>query len=191
VGIVPAASAWNSLEVAKLLVGVATPLAVVLLGLYVRSAASRIEDAQWANRKVVERKLEVFDAMAPKLNDLYCFFFLVGDFRAITPEDAVRLKRELDREFHLSRFLFGRPFTSAYDSFMAACFVTDEHVASKARPRAGRAAQKAERAPVWDPRWDEVLADPEDVTPLPTVGAAYERLMALFADELGVTGRPA
>jgi hypothetical protein len=46
-----AASSWNSLEVAKLAVGVLTPLLLVGLAVLINRTAQRVEDAQWANRR--------------------------------------------------------------------------------------------------------------------------------------------
>src|SRR5438874_772192 len=60
------ASEWNALEVAKLVVAILTPTAVALLGLYVRSAGRRIEDAQWSSRRVLDWRLDLYKAMAPR-----------------------------------------------------------------------------------------------------------------------------
>lgn len=77
------ATGWSSLEIVKLAVAACTPF----------------ERAQWTNQKLIERRIAVFDEMAPLLNDLFCFFRFVGDFRAITPPEAVSRKRSLDRGF--------------------------------------------------------------------------------------------
>ena len=85
-----AGTAWNSLEVVKLVVAAATPVLVLLLGVVVSRAARRLEEAQWANRTLIERRLELYDEMAERLNDLYCFFGLFGNFREVEPPVAVR-----------------------------------------------------------------------------------------------------
>jgi hypothetical protein len=179
---------WNSLEAAKLVVAVATPVVVLLLGLYVRRAGRRIEDAQWSNRKLIERRLELYDKMAPLLNDLFCFFTMVGDFRSVTPPIAIDRKRELDKVFHINRHLFDPEFARSYDEFMKTCFITYEDVGSIARLRARPGAQRAERGEEnWESEWEAMLLRGGEVAPSePELKASYERLMNVFAREVGV-----
>ena len=69
---------WTSLEVAKLAVGVLTPLAVVGLGFFLARLTRRVEAVQWANQTVMTRRVELFTQVAPKLNQLLCFAIFVG-----------------------------------------------------------------------------------------------------------------
>ena len=72
-------SPWNSLEVVKIVIGFLTPLILVGLGFVINRAARRVEDAQWANRKLIEQRLEVlgrqlaltFEVGDELLNDLH------------------------------------------------------------------------------------------------------------------------
>src|SRR5690349_11712266 len=57
------ATAWSSLEVAKLAAAVATPVAVVLLGIFVNNRIKRLEDAQWTRRTLIERRMKIYDGM--------------------------------------------------------------------------------------------------------------------------------
>lgn len=78
-------SVWNSLEVVKLLVGIITPMVVILLGILVTRLAKRMEALQWARRTIIEKRIQVYDEVAPQLNDLLCFFTLVGGWKDLTP----------------------------------------------------------------------------------------------------------
>jgi hypothetical protein len=183
-------AAWDSLEIAKFVVSIGTPLAVLVLGVYIKRAGQRLEDAQWVNRKLVERRLDLYDEMAPLLNDLFCFFLLVGDFRSITPPVAIERKRSLDRLFHVNKFLFEPEFHQTYEKFMSTCFITNESVASVARPRADVDRQRAERAGHWDPSWEPMLLrsgqkPPERVA----IIDSYNKLMGAFASEVGSVPR--
>lgn len=109
---ISASSPWNSLEIAKLAVGFLTPILLFTLGLVVTRAARRIKNAQWASRKLIERRIELHKEMAPKLNDLYCFFATVGHFRDIIPPDALKAKRELDKLFFQNEQLFSSEFSN-------------------------------------------------------------------------------
>ena len=180
-----AGTAWNSLEVVKLVVAAATPVLVLLLGVVVSRAARRLEEAQWANRKLIERRLELYDEMAERLNDLYCFFGLFGNFREVEPPVAVRRKREFDKVFHVNEFLMGPEFAKRYKEFMEACFQTYTGVAEDAKLRSPVAYQCMERQR-WDPAWDRCFVGSEEVTPIATVEQRYRSLMACFAGLIGV-----
>jgi hypothetical protein len=177
---------WSSLEIAKLAVAAATPIVVILIGVVVSRAARRVEQAQWANRKLVERRLELYDDMARLLNDLYCFFMVVGHFREIAPPDAVRRKRELDRIFYVNEYLMGARFGELYREFVNACFDMYTGFAQDAKLRASVAAQRTERRE-WDGAWDGCfVADPTEVTAPDEVARRYRALMLCFADLIGV-----
>lgn len=185
------ASQWNSLEAVKLAVAVLTPLLLVGLGVVINRAARRVEEAQWAGRKLVERRLELYDTMAPLLNDLYCFFECVGTFREVEPPKAIEIKRELDKTFYVNRFLFAAPFSERYNEFMAACFKTFTGFGENAKLRAPVSQQKRERGTGWDNAWAALFV-PEDE--LPSSGperrsdftASYTAFMECFADQLGI-----
>jgi hypothetical protein len=51
--------------------------------------------------------------MAPKLNDLFCFFLCVGHFQEVTPPEALQRKRELDKTFFANAPLFDPAFADA------------------------------------------------------------------------------
>jgi hypothetical protein len=107
-------SPWNSLEIVKIILAFLTPLLLLGLGIVINRAARRVEDAQWANRKLVEQRLDVYRRLALGFNDLYCFVMVLG----VTPPKAIDLKRKLDKEFHINKFLFSNTFARAYHRFM-------------------------------------------------------------------------
>lgn len=185
------AAEWTSLEIVKLVVAAATPLLVFALGVIVTRAARRLEDAQWAGRKLIERRLELYDEMAPLLNDLLCFFTLRGHFRDIAPRGALETKRKADQLFFVSRHLMEEGFGTYYLAFIDACF---KHYAGTGRDALLRASveqQRLERgAAAWDDTWTELyVVDPAEVTQPPDLTAAYEALMRSFSDQLGVRPR--
>lgn len=181
-----AVTGWTSLEVAKLGVAALIPLTVVLLGWPVARAARRIEQAQWNSRKLIELRLEVFQEMARPLNDLFCFFRRVGDFQEITPPEALRRKRLLDKAFFVHRQLMSDAFADRYQEFMDACFVVYTGFARPALLRASLTQQRLER-PNWSDEWDELLV-PESQTPtgLAEIETRYDALMEQFRQDIGV-----
>lgn len=187
-----AAAEWNSLEAAKLGVSLLTPLVVLGLGLLVNRASRRLEQAQWANRQLIERRLNLYDMMAPLLNDLLCFFTLVGDYRSVQPPAAIAAKRTLDKTFHVNRFLFSPAFSAAYDSFMDVCFQTYTGVGEPAKLRSTIEFQRPERKDTWNEEWNDLFVFPaRHASSLSDIRAAYESLMNCFAEELGVNAEGA
>jgi hypothetical protein len=188
------ASAWNSLEVAKLVVSALTPIVLFGLGFIVNRAGQRVELARWSRQKVIERRLELFNEMGPDLNDLFCFFLRVGHFKDITPPDAIGRKRKLDRTFHSNRPLFSRDFGDRYQAFLDTCFVPFTGAGEPAKLRASADEQRLERgADRWEPRWEGMFVESE--TPVEEIARTYDALMNAFAYELDVApselqGRP-
>ena len=71
-----ASSVWNSLEIAKLAVAVLTPIVVAAGGYWINGRLKSLEAAQWSQQKIVERRIQAYDQLAPFLNKILCFFYL-------------------------------------------------------------------------------------------------------------------
>lgn len=179
----PVAGDWTSLETAKLVVATLTPLLIFVLGYMVTRAARRIEEAQWGSRKLIERRLELYQEMAPKLNDLFCFFCLVGHFQEVSPPEALARKRQIDRIFHAYAPLFSPELRDRYQDFLDVCFLTFTAARKPARLRASLTAQKRERKS-WEPAWDEMFAQGSESSPQ-QIADAYDDLMDSFASDVG------
>ena len=178
---------WTWLEIAKLSVAAAVPIVVVGLTLAVNRAGKRVEDAQWASRKLIERRIELFDQMAEPLNDLLCFFRLVGHFRAVTPPEAIQRKRTLDKLFYVNRVLMSEEFAARYQDFIATCFSPYQSVAHDARLRASAENQREERGDDWRAEWEDLFVkQADDVASITEVSRRYDELMEVFAAEVGV-----
>jgi hypothetical protein len=194
-------STWNSLEVAKLVVSVLTPLAVAILGVAVTRATKRAEtataaaarvaeDSQWANRRAVERLIELHKEMAPLLNDLMCFFRQIGHFREIDPPGAIARKRKLDRIFYANEHLFDPAFRSKYRDFIDKCFAHWESPGRDAKMKMSAARLRSERGDTapWDNDWDRLFEDVGDFRERRREQrAAYDDVMSAFAAELGLS----
>jgi len=98
---------WNWLEFAKLGVGILTPIAIVVAGIYVHRITKRFEHFQWRGQKLIEKRLAIYDEIAPLINDVLCYYTYVGAWRDFDPPQIVALKRTIDRKIDLSAPLFG------------------------------------------------------------------------------------
>ncbi len=122
-------------ELLQLGVGALTPISVALIGWMVSRLIKRLEQKQWATQQLTMRRLEIFDEIAPKLNKVLCFSILVGEWRSISPNEAIRLKREIDARIHGSRFLVGNGVFDAYRAFINSIFERDNNPDSITRFR--------------------------------------------------------
>jgi hypothetical protein len=172
------AATWNSLEVVKLIVGAMIPVAIFGAGLVLARETRRYEERRWVRQQQFEARLERWSKVGPLLNDLFCFFTLVGHFRS-----AVALKRELDRLVHADAHILGPSFMDRYYTFMSTCFQTYVGAGVDAQLRASVSRQRMERAnAAWDPAWDSLFVPEEEAVPLTHVTEAYAALAVTFQE---------
>jgi len=182
---------WNGLEITKLAVAALTPVAVALLGLWLNRHLKRLEHLQWANQKVIEKRLEVYSKLAPVLNDLYCYLDYIGDWKHKDPIAVLGLKRSADREFYVNAPLFSKSFHDAYHVFINLCFIPGplkEYDAS-AKIKTDVAIRKSmfvSRGQQWNADWDSYFSLPNEVAKRDILLREYWKMMDAFARELGV-----
>lgn len=179
-------------EWAKLLVSLATPLAVVAVGYFVNVRLRAIEERRWLNQKVIEKRLALFESMAPKLNDLLCYFAYVGHWKEVQPPRVIALKRELDREMYVHEALFPTRLRQDYQAFMEACFKMYGGSGTDARLKTGYGVRKQVAASAWKAEWEPSFlyaGENDDLKPEAKAEKwrTYQALMASFADALGIT----
>ncbi len=146
------------LELAKLIVSALTPLAVVVLGVRINHRLKELEQKQWRNRKLIEKRIDIYDEISPELNDLFCYFMWVGEWQNRTPVEIVSTKRRLDRKVHIYRFLLLPEFFEAYEKFMGVVFSTYNGAGEEARLRTNIAGHDGDRRAsphfTWLDEWD-------------------------------------
>lgn len=177
------ATVWNSLEVAKLAVALITPVVVLLLGIWVTRLAKRLEQAQWANQKVIEKRLAIYDDLSPSLNDVYCYFMRVGSWNERSPEEIVAVKRSMDRTANVYRYLFTPAFWDAYQGFIAVCYETYTGAGRPARLRTSPDGRSRE---CWGSSSEQQFSPVEERSRPEAVRLEYFAVMDEFATELGV-----
>lgn len=173
------AGVWTWLEVAKLVASLSVPVAVLVLGLM-------LERRKVANQELTKKRIAVFDAVAPRLNDIFCFHRAVGHWATLDPERVIAAKRDADRQIHVYRALFSADFFAAYQGFMAASFemFSAPEGGSPAKLRLDLAHVSPEMGARWQDSWRERVS--ETPTPIGELTAAYQRVMTAFAREIGV-----
>jgi hypothetical protein len=179
---------WTSLELTKLVLQGATPLAVAILGLYLTRLAKRFEDVQWRNQRLIEKRIEIYDDLASDLNDLLCYFTFVGCWKDLTPMDVVRLKRRIDKKIHLAAPLFSPSFFEYCMNFMNLCYAMFQGWGEDAKLRTTFDRRKQAAGSKWEPTWDACFSG--DVSKPSDVLIAYRAVMQSFSSEIGILDTP-
>jgi hypothetical protein len=175
---------WNWLEVAKLASGLLTPTVVAIVGIYIHRITKRFEHTQWQSQKLIEKRLAVYDDMAPELNDVLCYFTYVGSWRDTDPPAVVSLKRVIDKKLHLAAPLFSKEFFNACTHFQECSFETYTGWGRDAKLRTKFKRRQEVRPDDWKTEWDACFGN-ETIEP-DEIRAAYKRVMEAFARDIGV-----
>lgn len=185
---------WPPLEIAKLIVGVLTPLSVALLGWLFSRQLKRLDLSNWTNQKLIEKRLAIYDEIAPRLNKLLCFFTWVGYWKTVSPADAILAKRELDRTLNIYRHVFETEVYDAYQDYIHALFETYTGPGHDARLRAliqgPDGDRRADCSYGWDEAWTASFSEPGKVADKAEVRARYQALMAALTRSLGMSSAP-
>jgi hypothetical protein len=149
---------WPTLEIAKLVVGVLTPMSVALLGWLFSRQLKRLDLSNWTNQKLIEKRLAIYDDIAPKLNQLLCFFTWVGYWKTISPADAIHAKRDLDKTLNIYRHVFEVDVYDTYQAYIHILFETYTSAGHDAKLRALVRSPDGDRRTdsgyAWSEAWD-------------------------------------
>ncbi len=174
---------WNSLETAKLIVSIATPIIGGIIAYKLFKISQGVEKRQWSGRKVVEKRLEFYDKVGPKLNDLYCYYYRFGNWKELKPEDIIKNKRFLDREFHIYSHIFKNDILRKYKRFMENCFDTFTGTGNDAKLKMN--LEKRLSLPDWEEEWNELFVQ-EKMVDESEFKKAYNELFYVIKKELEI-----
>jgi hypothetical protein len=184
-------SPWNSLEIAKLIVSALTPVAVVLLGLWVARLTRRVEASQWVNQKLIEKRIKLLDDVLPKLNEVYCYFMWIGNWKELSPADIIQRKRELDKVFFANQPFFSAHALAAYQEFTHVLFKTYAAPGVDARLRTASESHDGNRITsypgTWRPEWSDMFTQSEEQVERKAVDGQYQALILVLGAEIDMT----
>jgi hypothetical protein len=180
---------WNSLEIAKLIVQLLVPVSVGMTGLFINNRLKRIDEAQWKGRKVIEKRIEIFDRLAPDLNQLFCYMDWVGEWQEITPPQVIAMKRRLDKGFYVNRYLISESVFDGYQAFVGLLFRTNVAAGKDALIRTSLVSENGDRRKSahfdWKPEWDAAF-DQGSAADRKEIRRAYTELMHRFKSSIGL-----
>lgn len=180
---------WTSLEIVRLLIAVLTPLTVAGIGWFFSRSLKRFELIQWSNQKLIEKRLVIYDSVAPLLNNLLCFYTWVGHWKDISPADVIKAKRDLDKAFNIYRYLFDDKVYQAYRDFFQILFETYVASGQDALIRSDILSNSGDRkihcSYTWDKTWETRFSTRINEE-AETIQNGYYELMELLRQSLGV-----
>ena len=180
----------NILEIIKIVIGALTPIVVAIVGWFISSRLKKLDLVQWSNQKLIEKRLEIYDSIAPLLNDFLCFYTWVGDWKDISPELIIKAKRQLDKKINIYRFLFAENVYQAYQSFISLLFETYTAPGENAKIRSHIQSLDGNRISdctyEWKPEWSDVFSK-KNIEDKNAVRKAYLHLMDELRISLGIT----
>lgn len=173
---------WNSLEIAKLVISILTPIVIAFLAFRFNKIIKRLDKQQWTNQKILEKRVEIYDKIVPKLNDMLCFYCYVGNWKDISPMDIIRLKRELDKDIHIYAPLFSNSLIDKYNEFIHLCFKSFSGWGHDAKIKS-LYGHRQEYNTKWEENWIECF-DTNDVAGSKILKKNYSEMMDAFKNDL-------
>jgi hypothetical protein len=184
---------WTSLEAANFIADAFLPLIVLGTGYFLNQSVKRLEQAQWTNQKLVEKRLQLYDELAPLLNRLFCFYMWIGYWKDVSPKDVLEAKRTLDREFNIYRHLLSEELFRAYNTYSHVLFTTYSGPGEDAKIRSLISGldgnRRTHRNYEWDPAWENAFTASTFTADKQEIEETYFAVMEAFRRCLGIDSR--
>lgn len=177
------------IEILSLVLNALVPIAVLYFGWKFDKRLKQIEQTQWTNQKLVEKRLRLYDDIMPGLNDLNCFYNFIGHWKELSPPEIVATKRRLDRLVYVNAPLLPKEFFNAYKQLMDYAFRTNGQQGADAKIDAAIADWRGDRTKhtrEWDPEWETMFV-PEAESNSGEFRAHYSEVERAFQSAIGVT----
>jgi hypothetical protein len=175
---------WNSLKIAIIIIAALAPFVIVILVFRYNRIIKRLEKKHETDQKIVEKRIEIYDRIGPKLNEILSFYCYIGNWKEITPMDVIRLKRELDKEINTYAPLFSDDISKKYSEFIQLCFISfsgwehEEKIKSLYELR-------QENNVEWNDDWIAFF-DTKNVIDAIKMKERYNELMGVFKKDLSL-----
>jgi hypothetical protein len=169
---------------------IATPLISGVVGIIAAFVAIRFDARKTVNQELIKKRISIYDVVAPKLNDILCFFLSRGAWKSLTPPLMIQRKRELDQAMYVYGHLFTQPVFDQYGVFINICFKTFTGVGRDPYIRANNTRIRNEWGEDWNPPWDAYFIASAEATSNQDVMQEYNKLLSLLATEIGARQRP-
>ena len=107
---------------ATVLASIATPIIIAIVGFRINKSLAQYRSQLALNVKLIEKRIESYDAISSDLNDIFQFMTRVGLWKEISPQNLIKTKRSLDKLVYQNKPYWSPEFFTAYNSFIDECF---------------------------------------------------------------------
>lgn len=175
---------WNSLKIAILIIATLAPIIIAFLVFRYNRIIKRLNKKHQTNQRIVEKRIEIYDRIGPKLNDILCFYCYSGNWKEITPIDIIRLKKELDKDIKIYTPLFSNDLSKKYIDFIHLCFVSFSGWEHKEKIKSLYEIRQ-EHNVEWNDDWIQFF-DTKNVVDAIKMKDRYDELMEFFKKDLNL-----
>lgn len=178
----------NTTLFVDILTALAPPL---IVGLFALNISSKLN--LWKQQQLIERRLAFYDAHFGSFNQLYCYACRVGGVGyRLSPEQALELKRTLDKARHTAAPLFTVAWLKATDAFIQAIYHEYTGHGQQAKLLLSPQKYKMHYQGQWHDTWDTAyfdtstqnLTSPAVDQQEATITQAYHALVHAFRRDL-------
>jgi len=172
------------LPIVELCISAVTPIVVAILGVRLHHITKRFDHRQWRNQKLIEKRLDIYDDLAPLLNDNLCYFTYIGKWKEFSPVDIIQAKRVIDQKIYLAAPLFSPQFLEVCLAFQDLCYETFTGTGGDARLKTDFEKRKLYSFKPWEENWESCFS--RQISDEHVIREAYQNLMDCFSDEIGI-----
>lgn len=115
---------WNSITIINMVISILTPVTVVTIGYILDRNLKRMENKQFINQKIIDKRISFYDTVVPLLNDILCYHLYIGNWKELSIDKIIEYIRKLDKEFNIYSPLFSGNIMQKYEQFMELCYST-------------------------------------------------------------------
>jgi hypothetical protein len=170
------------LKYAQLAVSALTPIMTGVVGIILVHMGTKLDVTKQLHQELLRKRLQLFEDIAPKINDVFCFFQAIGHWADLGPDEIIKRKRAIDRVIQVNRYLFRSDFWEAYQRFENAHLEMFAAVGRPARLRLDVAHFRKLAGEGFKPEWPGVISPKEgDHT---EQRRHYESLMEILGKEI-------
>jgi len=173
---------WTSLKIPIMIIAALAPFVIVFLVIRYNRIIIALKKKHQTNQKIVEKRIEIFDRVAPKLNNILSFFCYSGNWKELSPMDMMKLKRELDQDINTYAPVFSDDLRKKYMGFILLCYVSHSGWEHKEKIKSLYDLRQ-EHNPEWKDEWIPFF-DTNNVVEAIKIREAHKELKDYFQKEL-------
>lgn len=159
-----------------------SPLIITLItGFWIHRRLEKYKSKLLIDQSVIKHRAEVYFNIKGDLNTIYSYIKRVGNWKELTPDEIIDLKRKVDREIYCTKPFWSKGLINQYSNFINTCFETNRGHGKDAAIIGS--VVKYSDLPNWDRRFEDFFTGgfSED-----KLDKSYELLLTSFSKDFGV-----